>query len=90
MNLRLRTVLKCDKTPTQQVIATDVTRSGCRAIIQRRVSVGTFVTLAIPGFVEVFGSVAWSNDHTLGIDFSHTLSRAVLEHIVRLGPVPGS
>ena len=90
VGLRLRAVLKCDKTPTQQVIATDITRTGCRAAIQRRVSVGTFVTLAIPEFVEVFGWVAWSNDYALGINFSHTLPPAVLAHVVSLGPLPES
>lgn len=58
VSLRRRAVLKCDNTPTQHVIATDITRIGCRVIIQRRVSVGTFVTLVIPDFVEVFGWVA--------------------------------
>ena len=87
VSLRLRAVLRCDKTPTQQVIATDITRTGCRAIIQRRVTVGTFVTLAIPTFVEMFGWVAWSTDHALGISFSHALPPAVLDHVVGLGPV---
>ena len=87
VSLRLCAVLKCDKTPLQQVIATDMTRTGCRAIIQRRVSVGTFVTLAIPTFVEVSGWVAWSTDHALGINFSHALPPAVLAHVVKLGPV---
>jgi hypothetical protein len=86
LSLRLRAVLKCDKTPAQQVIATDITRTGCRSMIQRRVSVGTFVTLEIPDFVEVFGWVAWGNDYAVGIDFSHALPPAVLAHIVGLGP----
>lgn len=90
VSLRLRAVLKCDKTPTQQVIATDFTRTGCRAVIQRRVSVGTFVTLAIPTFVEVFGWVAWSTDHALGINFSHNLPPPVLAHVVGLGSVAES
>lgn len=90
VSLRLRAVLKCDRTPIQEVIATDFTRTGCRAVIQRHVSVGTFVTLAIPTFVEVFGWVAWSTDHALGINFSHALPPAVLAHVVRLGPVPES
>lgn len=85
VTVRLSAVLKCDRTPTQQVIATDITRSGCRVIIQRRVSVGTFVTLAIPSYVDVFGWIAWSDDRVLGIDFSHALPPAVLAHIVRLG-----
>lgn len=88
VSLRRRAVLKCDRTPTQQVIATDITRIGCRVVIQRRVSVGTFVTLFIPDFVEVFGWVAWSDDHALGIDFSHILPPAILVHIVSLGPAP--
>lgn len=67
-----------------------MTRSGCRVLIQRRVSVGTFVTLVIPTFVEVFGWVAWSNDHALGIDFSHTLPSAVLAHVVELGRIADS
>lgn len=90
VSLRLIAVLKCDKTPIQQVIATDITRSGCRVLIHQRVSVGTFVTLAIPTFVEMFGWVAWSNDHALGIDFSHTLPPAVLAHVVGLGRIADS
>jgi hypothetical protein len=51
------------------------------------VTVGTFVTLAIPTFVEMFGWVAWSTDHALGISFSHALPPAVLDHVVGLGPM---
>ena len=88
VSVRLSAILKCDRTPTQRVIATDITRSGCRVIIQRRVSVGTFVTLAIPSYVDIFGWVIWSDDRALGIDFSHALPPAVLAHIVRLGSAP--
>ena len=49
--LQLAAVLKCDRHPTQQVSVTDLTRFGCQVATCRRVSVGTFVTLDIPGYV---------------------------------------
>lgn len=84
--MHLSATLSCEKTPLQQVIATDITRLGCRVTLQQNISVGTFVTLAIPAFVELFGWVAWSGPHVAGIDFSHPLPPAVLEHVIRLGP----
>jgi hypothetical protein len=84
-SVRRCAVLKCDKTPSQQVIATEFTRAGCRVIIRRRVSVGTHVTLALPNLVEAHGSVAWSIDHTLGIDFRYALEPSVLAQIAGSG-----
>ena len=88
VSVRLSAVLKCDRTPTQQIIVVDINRSGCVAIIKRQVNVGTFVTHAIPTYVDVFGWVVWSDDRFLGIDFSHALPPAVLAHILTLGPAP--
>ena len=83
--LRLAVVMKCDKHPTQQVTLTDLTRFGCQVATHRRVTVGTFVTLDIPGYVDVFGWVAWTHGSKLGIDFAHALPPGVMAHIASLG-----
>lgn len=83
--IRLMATLKSDKIPLWPVEVTDVTQLGCRIAVPERVSVGTFVTLAIPTFVDLVGWVAWSTNTALGIDFSHPLPSGVLEHVVKLG-----
>ena len=83
--LRLAAVMRSDKHPTQQVSVTDLTRYGCQVATHRRVTVGTFVTLDIPGYVDVFGWVAWTHESKLGIDFAHPLPPAVMAHIASLG-----
>lgn len=85
MPTRLRAGLRCDKAPTQQVVVTDMTNFGCRIEAIRKITVGTFVTVAIPEFVDIFGWVAWSTDTALGVDFSHPLPDAVRTHVVALG-----
>jgi hypothetical protein len=82
---RLPAGLRCDKAPTQQVIVTDMTNNGCRITIDRRVTVGTFVTVTVPDFIEISGWVAWSSQTALGVDFSHPLPDAVRAHVVALG-----
>jgi hypothetical protein len=83
--VRLPATLKCDKTPDWQVEVADFTQLGCRVAVPQRVSVGTFVTLTIPMFVDLVGWVAWTTDDALGIDFSHPLPSDVLAHVVQLG-----
>lgn len=80
--VQLRATLRCDKTPEWSVEVTDMTELGCRVAVPERLSVGTFVTLSIPTFVDVVGWVVWTTDAALGIDFSHPLPRGVLEHVV--------
>lgn len=77
--------LRCDRASAEQVIITDMTNFGCRVTVARLVTIGTFVTIAIPDFVEIPGWVAWSTDTALGVDFSHPLPDAVRVHVVALG-----
>ena len=83
--LRLTAVLRCDRHPTQQVSVIDLTRFGCQIVTHRRVTAGTFVTLDIPDYVDLFGWVAWTHDCKLEVDFAHPLPPAVMDHITRLG-----
>lgn len=69
----------------ENVIVTDMTNFGCRIATICGVSIGTFVTVAIPEFVEIPGWVAWSTDTAMGVDFSHPLPDAVRAHVVALG-----
>ena len=86
--LRLRAALKCQTTPSQDVFVVDLAQSGCRLLINRKVSVGTLVHLGIIGFADLPGWVAWSNTRSLGLNFCHRLPDAVMAHIVNLASGP--
>ncbi|MEI5688402.1 MULTISPECIES: PilZ domain-containing protein [Sphingomonas] len=67
----------------------DVTHLGCRVLLDRRVTVGTYVTIAMPQLTKLEGWIAWNRGHEVGVEFSHPLPASILDDIetrLRAGP----
>ncbi len=60
----------------------DLTHLGCRVSTSQVLSVGAFVTLALPHFTDINGWVAWSLDGEIGLDFAHPLPLRVVDYIL--------
>lgn len=71
-----------DKFGSCAVKITDCTIRGCRIETGLRVTVGTFVQIAIPNFTDVHGWVAWSSSTAIGVGFTHPLPSKVLEYLI--------
>lgn len=61
----------------------DFTHLGCRFRSEEPPSMGSHVSVIVPGFAEVAGWIAWRADGQAGVDFAHPLPDAVLQEVVR-------
>ena len=61
----------------------DFTHLGCRFRSEEAPSMGSHVSVIVPGFAEVAGWIAWRPDGQAGVDFAHPLPDAVLQEVVR-------
>lgn len=84
LRLSLPAQMSSDRFDTINVRLTDLTGLGCRLSTAERVSMGVFVTVHIPGFTQISGWVAWSEDGELGLDFANPLPDPVTGFIVQL------
>lgn len=73
-----------NRTERTSVRVLDLTSLGCRVAAAPSVSVGAFVTVAIPYFTDISAWVAWSKKDELGLDFANPLPSRVVEHVIGL------
>jgi hypothetical protein len=62
----------------------DLAQSGCRLLVNRKVSVGSLVHLDTLGSADLSGWVSWSNTRSLELSFCHRLLSAVTYLMVKL------
>ena len=63
---------------------TDLTYRRCCLSTKQGVSVGSFVTIHVPGYTEINGWIAWVKNGEVGLDFADPLPHAVTEYVLRL------
>lgn len=71
--------------PPEAAVMSDVSASGCRLRTEARISVGSFVTVTIPGLTDIGGWIAWHRGDEIGIDFTHEVPSPVADGIIRIG-----
>ncbi|WP_375381966.1 PilZ domain-containing protein [uncultured Sphingomonas sp.] len=62
----------------------NLSRSGCRVLIQCRFATETFLTLTFPGRSPLGARVIWSDGLRCGLEFLHPLHVGVLDDLLRL------
>jgi len=71
----------------QNLTVSDISCNGCRIRgDQFDLSEGQKVVLNPPNFEGLPGTVRWSSDHGLGIEFDKPLHESVVEHLCSLYP----
>ena len=64
----------------------DISRLGCRAEINCRLSVDEFVMVRLPGLSPLGARVAWGKPTAAGLEFASPLGTAVLDHLIARYP----
>ncbi|WP_445191237.1 PilZ domain-containing protein [Sphingomonas sp. Tas61C01] len=69
--------------PTQiGVRVIDLSTDGCLLAVPGGLPLGRYVTLMLPGAVNVEGWIAWSKGDQAGLDYARSLPTAVVEQII--------
>lgn len=72
-----------EKAGTVPAHLADLSERGCRIELPKPVTVGTWITITVPGHAALQGWAAWRDSAANGVDFAHPLPPAVANSIVQ-------